>query len=219
MRIIRDSGHSISVCGPNEQELFWAGPFGNDYTDRDTVLSEERVPFFRAILNLAPGIGEICELGANKGYNLRALESVDRSLRLTGVELNTRAFENLSKQAGIEALHSSIREFSPDRSFDLVFTCGVLIHINPTDLPAIYRKIGALSRRYVLLNEYFSPTPVGIPYRGHRGKLFKRDFAGEFLDATEKQFGVVGYGFLWKRQEPAWDDTTWTLLRRLDPPK
>ncbi len=200
---------------PNEQELFWAGSFGNEYTKRDTVLSEARLPFFRTILDLAPEIRDICELGANKGYNLRALQSVNGSLRLTGVELNPSAFDELSKQPGIEAIHTSIRDYSLDRCFDLVFTCGVLIHINPTDLPAIYCKIGALSRHYVLLNEYFNPTPVEVPYRGHPGKLFKRDFAGEFLDANEGQFEVVSYGFLWKRLEPAWDDTTWTLLRRI----
>ena len=32
------------------------------------------------------------------------------------------------------------------------------------------------------LAEYYNPTPVSVLYRGHKGKLFKRDFAGEMLD-------------------------------------
>jgi pseudaminic acid biosynthesis-associated methylase len=198
----------------SEQERFWAGAFGDEYTGRNSASPETLQPFFRTILELAPGVREVCELGANKGLNLLALRGLDPSLRLTGVELNGAACKALSRNAGIEALHTSIQAYAAERRFDLVFTCGVLIHIDPADLPAIYRKMGALSARYVLINEYFNPTPVEVAYRGHSGKLFKRDFAGEFLDATEGRFAVVRYGFLWKRLEPAWDNATWTLLRR-----
>jgi pseudaminic acid biosynthesis-associated methylase len=198
----------------SEQELFWAGRFGDEYTERNSIPPERLQPFFRMILELAPEVREVCELGANKGLNLRALQGLDRSLRLTGVELNGAAFEELSRQPGIEALQTSIQAYASERRFDLVFTCGVLIHIDPAGLPAIYRKIAALSARYVLINEYFNPTPVEVAYRGHSGKLFKRDFAGEFMDANAGQFVVARYGFLWNRLEPAWDNTTWTLFRR-----
>src|ERR1700689_3440375 len=110
----------------SEQELFWAGSFGDEYTERNTVAPGTLQPFFQMILGLAPAIREVCELGANKGLNLRALQGLDRSLRLTGVELNSAAFEELSRQPGIEALQTSIQAYSFERRFDLVFTCGVL---------------------------------------------------------------------------------------------
>jgi hypothetical protein len=88
-----------------------------------------------------------------------------------------------------------------------------LIHLNPDSLPNIYAKMAALARKYVLINEYFNPTPTEIEYRGNSGKLFKRDFAGEFLDSTQG-FEPVKWGFLWKRMEKAWDNSNWTLLRR-----
>jgi len=45
--------------------------------------------------------------------------------------------------------------------------------------------MAVIADKYVLINEYFNPTPTEIVYRGHSAKLFKRDFAGEFLDSTE----------------------------------
>jgi pseudaminic acid biosynthesis-associated methylase len=193
-----------------KNEEFWAGEFGRSYTERNQVDAQQRVPFFSDVLE--PDVQSVCELGANRGHNLRALQSI-RRLELTGVEINPAAFEELKSIKDVAAHQSSILAFDPGRLFDFVFTSGVLIHIAPDDLPATYRKLAQLSQRYVLLNEYFNPTPVEVSYRGHAGKLFKRDFAGEFLD-TCPGFQVLRYGFLWKRMEPAWDNSTWTLLCR-----
>lgn len=193
-----------------KNEEFWAGEFGRSYTERNQVDAQERAPFFSDVLE--PDVQSVCELGANRGHNLRALQTI-RPLELSGVEINPVAFEEFKSIEGVAAYQSSILAFDPGKQFDLVFTSGVLIHIAPDDLPATYRKLAQLSRRYVLLNEYFNPTPVELSYRGHTGKLFKRDFAGEFLD-TCPGFRVLRYGFLWKRMEPAWDNSTWTLLCR-----
>jgi pseudaminic acid biosynthesis-associated methylase len=134
---------------------------------------------------------------------------------LTGVESNETAFRALETIEGVRAVRSSLADFNPSGRFDLVFTCGLLIHIAPEDLGAVYAKLASLSSSYLLLNEYFSPQPAEIDYRGHAGRLFKRDFAGEFLD-SQPEFVSIAYGFLWKRLEPAWDNSNWTLLRRND---
>jgi len=196
-----------------DQEAFWAGTFGDDYTERNQIAPSSRAPFFREILSLAPGVQSVCEIGANAGHNAIALQSLNPALHITGIELNPSAFARLSVLPGINAVQSSIQNYQSECRFDLVFTCGVLIHVNPGDLPAIYRKMAALSNKYILINEYFNPSPVEIEYRGHAGKLFKRDFAAEFLDSTSG-FEPVRWGFLWKRMEPAWDNSNWTLLRR-----
>ena len=196
-----------------EQEAFWAGSFGDEYTERNRIAPATRLPFFREILSLAPDVQSVCEIGANSGHNLAALQSLNPGMRMTGIELNPSAFARLAAVPGITAVQSSIQDFPSSQQFDLVFTCGVLIHLNPADLQKVYRKMAALAGRYVLINEYFNPTPFAIDYRGHSGKLFKRDFAGEFLD-TVKGFEPVRWGFLWKRMEPAWDNSNWTLVRR-----
>jgi len=197
-----------------EQERFWAGDFGDEYTDRNAIKPEQRRPFFEAMLQKTTDVTSICELGANRGHNLLAIQSIDPKYQLTGVELNEAAFGHLSGHGGLQAIRAAIQDVALPHPQDLVFTCGVLIHLNPEDLPAVYRKMAALSGRYVLINEYFNPTPVEISYRGHAGKLFKRDFGGEFLDANPSQFTLVDYGFLWQREEPAWDNTTWWLFER-----
>jgi pseudaminic acid biosynthesis-associated methylase len=198
----------------NEQELFWEGAFGADYTARNQDLSEERLPFFSKLLALMSNVQTVCELGSNRGENLSALQRLRPDLRLTGVEINLAAVERLQAISGVEAVQSSIQDFAPRQQYDLVFTSGVLIHLNPEDLSLVYRKMGELSKRYVLINEYFNPSPVEILYRGNTGKLFKRDFAGEFLDAQDGRFSVVDYGFLWSRLNPAWDNTTWVLMEK-----
>ena len=203
-----------TVESRTEQEAFWAGAFGDEYTERNRIAPAARVPFFREILGLAPGIQSVCEIGANAGHNLTALQSIDPALRMTGIELNSYAFARLAAIPGITAVESSIQNYESETRFDLVFTCGVLIHLKPADLPQVYRKMAVIAARYVLINEYFNPMPVEIEYRGHAGKLFKRDFAGEFLDNTDG-FEPVRWGFLWKRTQPAWDNSNWTLLRRV----
>ena len=196
-----------------EQEIFWAGEFGEAYTQRNQVDPTSRKPFFHQLLSLVDGVQSICEMGANRGHNLAALQQLRPELHLTGVELNRRAFRDLSKLPGIASFNCSIQDFPPNATYDLVFTSGVLIHVAPEDLTAIYAKLARLSARYVLMVEYFNPIPVEVGYRGHSGKLFKRDFASEFLDAVDGWIPTA-YGFLWKRMEPAWDNATWTLMKR-----
>jgi spore coat polysaccharide biosynthesis protein SpsF len=56
---------------------------------------------------------------------------------------------------------------------------------------------------------------VEIPYRGHSGKLFKRDFAGEILDAYS-DLNLIDYGFAYHRDNYfKQDDITWFLLEKL----
>ncbi len=214
------SQHSETVSNrqPSGQEAFWAGDFGDVYTERNAVDTEARKPFFRKVLSMTGPINSVCELGANKGHNLGTLKCINPALQITGVELNPQALAVLQTLEGITAVHSAIQDFKSTQSYDLVYTCGVLIHLNPDDLPATYQKMVQLSSKYILINEYFNPSPVALEYRGHAEKLFKRDFGREFLEANEGQVRVVEYGFLWQTAEPAWDNTTWWLFEKIATP-
>ncbi len=70
----------------------------------------------------------------------------------------------------------------PDRSFDLVFTSGVLIHISPDDLGSAMDEIHRTTRQYIWGFEYYSPAPAEVRYRGQSGLLWKMDFAQKYLD-------------------------------------
>ena len=99
---------------------------------------------------------------------------------------------------------------------DLAFTKGVLIHLNPEQLPLAYDQLARAGGRYVAMIEYYNPTPVEVSYRGHEGRLFKRDFAGEFL-ARHGVFRLVDYGFVY-HGDPVFpqDDLTWFIMMRAD---
>ena len=111
-------------------------------------------------------------------------------------------------------MNDSIIGFRPPRTWDLVLVKGVLIHINPDMLPDVYDSLVAACSRYLLVAEYYNPSPVAIPYRGHSDRLFKRDFAGEIMD-LHPEMTLVDYGFSYRRDNKApQDDITWFLLEK-----
>ena len=196
-----------------EQEKFWAGEFGNDYIARNRD-GTSGLAFFARILERTRGVRSVVELGANIGLNLVALRTLLPTVRSTGVEINRKAIAELSKREGVKAVHSSLLEWKPV-AHDLSFTKGVLIHLHPDMLPTAYQRLYDGSRRYVLIAEYYNPSPVEVTYRGHAGRLFKRDFAGEFLERY-RDVRLVDYGFVYRR-DPNFpqDDITWFLMEKV----
>lgn len=199
-----------------EQEQFWAGNFGNAYIDRNASdeFVRRRISFFSRVLGFMERIDSAVEFGANVGNNLRALKVLLPEAALSAIEINQKAVKQLRALKLARVYHKSILDYAGIDSHDLALICGVLIHIDPASLSTVYEKLYAASRRYILIDEYYNPTPVEVPYRGHRGKLFKRDFAGEMLDRYP-DLKLVSYGFVYHRdlQFPA-DDSTWFLLEK-----
>jgi spore coat polysaccharide biosynthesis protein SpsF len=137
-------------------------------------------------------------------------------MELGAIEINESAVKELREWGGTNRIHhGSILDFNPDRTWDIALIKGVLIHINPDFLPQVYELLFRSSSRYILIVEYYNPTPVDVVYRGHAGKLFKRDFAGELLDKFPS-LRVVDYGFVWHR-DPVFpqDDPTWFVLEKV----
>lgn len=200
-----------------EQEAFWQGAFGDQYTDRNTGLNwvASNIAFFSKALARTEHVRRVLELGSNIGLNLIALRHLLPSVKLTAVEINNKAASELrSKLPDVDVHLNSILEFQPNETWDLVFTKGVLIHINPDKLPTVYELMYRASSRYLLVAEYYSPKPTEIIYRGHKGKLFKRDFAGEILDKFS-DLSLLDYGFVYHRDiNFPQDDITWFLMEK-----
>ena len=199
-----------------EQEKFWATDFGNDYPSRNEgeKLVSSNVAIFSKIIKNCPTISSVAELGCNIGLNLMALHRINQDFRLRGYEINAKAAESASKANIAEVINTSVVEpLDTSKKFDLTFTKGVLIHINPDMLNAVYQNLYDLSNKYIMVYEYYNPTPVSVEYRGHHNKLFKRDFAGELIDKFNLK--LIDYGFNYKRENyfPK-DDATWFLLEK-----
>jgi len=199
-----------------EQEKFWAGQFGNEYTDRTryTRSVAMRTAVLAKIFSRTRNIRRVLEFGTNVGYNLLAIKNLLPHCEFSGIEINDKAADVAAQIENATIFRGSILDYSPETLglYDMTMTSGVLIHIEPAHLPAIYSKLYNCSRKYILVKEYYNPTPVMVPYRGHTERLFKRDFAGEMLDLYN-DLEIVDYGFQYHRDYnfPA-DDSTWFLL-------
>ncbi len=200
-----------------EQEKFWAGTFGTDYISRNK--SEEylasNLNFFSKAFNQLGRPSSIIEFGPNVGMNLRAIKLLFPNIELSGVEINKTAAEELSNFIGKEnVFNDSIFNYNPTKKFDVSLIKGVLIHINPDMLPTVYEKLYNSSNKYILVAEYYNPSPTTVSYRGHDDRLFKRDFAGELLE-TYDDLELIDYGFAYKRDKAfPQDDITWFLLKK-----
>jgi len=202
---------------PTEQEEFWKGAFGDSYSDRNqTALHKAScLAFFSRALARAQAIPSAIEFGANVGLNLHALQVLFPGIELAAVEINAKAAETLqSSMPDVPVYCKSFLDFDVNRTWELAFVKGVLIHIAQELLQKAYEKIYSSSHKYILIAEYYNPSPVEVTYRGHSGRLFKRDFAGEMLD-TYPDLELVDYGFVYHR-DPAFpqDDITSFLLRK-----
>ena len=133
---------------------------------------------------------------------------------LTGIEINKNACKLLNEWGRCNVINESILDYDEKQRYDLSMIKGVLIHINPKMLNNVYEKLYESSNRYILIAEYYNPTPVNISYRGHDNRLFKRDFAGEMLDKYS-DLELIGYGFQYHRDNYfKKDDLTWFLLEK-----
>lgn len=197
-----------------EQERFWAGDFGHSYMDRNDgehwVVSNQAL--FSRVLRSSPGVRSIVELGCNIGLNLQAFHRINPQFDLCGYEINATAAAKARDLGIAKIVEGTILE-PLSGHYDLAFTKGVLIHINPEELRSVYDNLHRLSTRYVLVAEYYSPTPEAISYRGVTDRLFKRDFAGEIMDLYG--MSLVDYGFTYRRDNyfPQ-GDITWFLLQK-----
>lgn len=200
-----------------DQEFFWKGDFGDEYTDRNRGAAwlAANIALFSKILVSTRQVQRVLELGSNIGLNLMAIRHLLPKAQFAAVEINEKAATELKSHfPDIDLYQKSILDFQPIDTWDLVFTKGVLIHINPNKLPDVYDLIYRASARYVLVAEYYNPKPAEITYRGHTGKLFKRDFAGEMLDHFS-DLRLIDYGFVYHRDAyfPQ-DDLTWFLMEK-----
>ena len=200
-----------------DQENFWAGNFGTDYIDRNegSQLLASNLEFFVNALKSTQNVESCIEFGANIGMNIKALKLLYPKQEHHAIEINSDAVVDLKKIVPSENIfEGSIFDYNPEVVCDLAIIKGVLIHINPDELDNVYDKLVESCSKYLLVAEYYNPSPVTIPYRGHNDRLFKRDFVGEIMN-RHSEMKLIDYGFAYKG-DPKFpqDDITWFLLEK-----
>lgn len=199
------------------QEEFWAGTFGENYINRNNSeqLLASNIFLFSEIFQNTNMVDTIIEFGSNIGLNLQAIKTIMPDVKCSAVEINCKAAEILKNNIpDCNVINKSIFECELNKKFNVVLVKGVLIHINPDSLNEVYEKMYQLSNKYIIIAEYYNPTPTEVVYQGNKGKLFKRDFTGEMLKKYQ-DLRLIDYGFKYHKDPISpQDDITWFLLSK-----
>lgn len=176
----------------------WSGDFGKEYTDRNVFSLEELDTLYKSKYGVTrtelnqrflEGMDRsirVLEVGSNVGNQLLCLQSMG-FVNLYGIELQSYAVAlSKARTKRINIIEGSAFDIPyKDGYFDLVFTSGVLIHINPSDIVWALREILRCTREYIWGFEYYADEHTEITYRGHKELLWKADYAKLYLAQFE----------------------------------
>jgi pseudaminic acid biosynthesis-associated methylase len=166
-----------------KQTTEWASKFGEDYTNRNDMTINEmddmylkRYGITRSQMNsdFLDGLSRdlmILEVGSNIGLQLQFLQSMGFK-NLYGIETK-----------GINIIRGDVFDIPfKDNYFDLVFTSGVLIHINPLGLRIAMNNIVKASRKYIWGFEYYAAKLIKVKYRKSDDLLWKDNFVDLYCE-------------------------------------
>ena len=161
-------------------------------------------------------IHSFLECGSNIGRNINFLNHLYPSSAKSVIEIGKEPFDIVTNTYKLDsASNTSILDSNFNgKTFDLVFTSGVLIHINPDLLLQTMQKMYDLSSRYILFCEMFSRVPRTVNYRGSDDLFFTRDFGRFFLENFNAS--IVDYGFLWGHyyDDAGFDDANFWVFEK-----
>ncbi len=172
-----------------DQIKFWSGDFGNAYANRTPQTLEamdnlymkdygiSRKELNKRFLGGLDRSIKILEVGANIGLQLEALREMGFK-NLLGVEVNDYAVRQAKKlHPDFDVIRGSAFDLPfRDKYFDLVYTSGVLIHIDPKDINEALDEIWRVSKRYIWCYEYAASELTNMDYRGNKERFWKTDF-------------------------------------------
>ena len=98
-------------------------------------------------------IESVLELGCNSGNNLQEINNLVPNIKLSGLDLSEPAinFGKTVDKNPAELVAGDLMDLSrfEDKSFDLVFTSGVLLYLSPTDVIKVLKETIRISKRFI----------------------------------------------------------------------
>lgn len=159
----------------------WRSEWGTAYHQRNRFTPDQVRPVYDTILGDVQ-VGSVLEVGCGLGHNLMAIDALLR----TGIEPNEAARNEANERYGdrlLQVIDGDVTNLPfSDGVFDLVLTCGLLIHIPPVDIQRAVEELVRVSSRYVLAIEYAAVEEEMVEYRGERDALWRRPY-GKLLMA------------------------------------
>ena len=140
----------------NKQEKFWHSEYASEYIKRNQKFDIDLgVAAWKKMLTEVDlnTLSSVLELGCNIGRNLHIFEQLLPEAQKSIVEISPLAFNTVTQNFKLkDSQNKSILESDlPLYSFDLVFTSGVLIHVNPNDLIKTMSKMYNYSKKYIVI--------------------------------------------------------------------
>lgn len=199
-----------SVSEAARLEELWRGGFGDAYSERCADAGANRGPFWQMIRARFP-FDSALEVGCNLGSNLWWL--APHVSRVAGLDLNSGALRKARERLPAATLvEGSARALPfPSGSYDLVCAVGVLIHVADEALPAVMAEMVRVSRRYLLIAEYYAPERREVPYRGQEGALHKDNYGRRLMEVCP-ELRSAGVGFA--GPEVGFDNITWWVFAK-----
>ena len=135
----------------SEQEEFWAKAYADDYIKKNSSFDHAlgAMGWTKMIGNVSAEISNYLECGCNIGRNLEQLKKVIPTAKPSVIEISKPAFDFVTSHYPIEhAFNGAILDSRLSLNyFELVFTMGVLIHINPDQLLQNMQRIRTITRQ------------------------------------------------------------------------
>lgn len=216
----------MTTC--KEAEKSWAGKLGDDYFVRNNTNGKSleyvsRQKFWYRLLDgkkgtkkikesfPRTGIYKILEVGCGSGEHLAQIPSGP----LYGIDVNEKSLKYAKEKwgkYGSNIIYGSALDIPfKDNYFDLVFTCGLLIHIPPDGLLKAMSEIVRCSKKYVLCIEYTFETERERPFLGEMGITWERPYKNMY----QNNFNLltIEKGFLTKKD--GFNDLNYFMLEKI----
>ena len=182
-----------------EAEERWKGTLGDEYTKRNAKQwakeAELRKKFWDSIIDKYELWKGILECGCGDGKNLINIPWG------YGIDVNFDALWELKEGCpAADAITGSILDIPfKDNFFDLVFTCGVRIHIPDDGLKKALSEIYRVSNKYILIMEYYAEETRERPFLGEMGITWERPY-DKIIMSWCPRLKPIEKGFLTKKE-------------------
>jgi SAM-dependent methyltransferase len=114
---------------------------------------------FKSVLELGCGFGRITQLLLTNYNSITEYLAVDISPDQIENAKSLLSSTKLSPELKLDFLVSDIQSLRLDKEYDLVILSEVLLHILPTDIDSILKKLIALSKKHIINIDWYEERP------------------------------------------------------------
>ena len=120
---------------------------------------------FNSVLELGCGFGRITQLLLTNYSNITEYLAVDISPHQIENAKTLLSSTKLTSKVKLDFLVSDIQSLKLDKQYDLVILSEVLLHILPTEIDSIIKKLLELSKKHIINIDWYAEHPPRIQAR------------------------------------------------------